>query len=144
MAAPAASRLDAAFPELHHALMGSTPPSSPRPAGGRPLAAALAALLLAAPHPARSATAADSARVRAWQTGALRPDRLRHVSLSFAAGMGVGIATDSPGTAAGVSLALGVAKELADRRGTGFDPGDLAADALGAVLAAWATAALRR
>lgn len=109
----------------------------------------LGAVLLA-PAAARAAEApdsspaADSARVRAWQTGALRPDRLQHASLSFALGLGAGLAADSPAAGASFALALGIAKEAADRRTGAFDFGDLAADAAGAALAAWAVSALRR
>ena len=82
--------------------------------------------------------------VRAWQTGLLRPDRLEHASLSFSLGLGVGILSRQPGAAAGGAFTLGLAKELRDRRHGGFDPVDLAADAIGAGLAAAATGALTR
>ena len=82
--------------------------------------------------------------VRAWQTGVLRPDRLQHASLSFALGVGAGLASDSPATGAGVALGLGVAKEIADRHGSGFDAIDFLADAIGAGLAAWAVSSLER
>lgn len=107
-----------------------------------PMLAAL--LLIAAASTARADAAADSARVRAWQTGLVRPDRLQHASLSFALGLGAGLASDSPEAGAGVALGLGFIKEIADRRGSGFDGGDLLADAIGAALAAWAVASLRR
>ena len=83
-------------------------------------------------------------QVRAWQTGVLRPDRLQHASLSFALGLGAGLATDSPAAGAGIALGFGVAKETLDRGGSGFDGVDLVADAIGAGLAAWAAGALRR
>lgn len=82
--------------------------------------------------------------MRAWQTGALRPDRVQHASLSFALGLGAGLASDSPEAGAGIAFGLGFAKELADHREDGFDAGDLAADAIGAALAWWAVTALRR
>lgn len=109
-----------------------------------PLVLAGALVLLFGAGTARADAAADSARVRAWQTGTLGPDRLQHASLSFAIGLGAGLATDSPAAGAGIALGLGLAKELLDRRGPGFDRGDLLADALGAALAALATAALNR
>jgi len=63
-------------------------------------------------------------------------DKFQHASLSFTIGLGTGIATRSPGWAVGVTLALGTAKELRDRRHTKFDALDLAADLAGAALAA--------
>jgi len=84
------------------------------------------------------------APLRAWQTGALRPDRLQHASLSFSLGLALGIPTREPAAAAGGALALALAKETADRRRGAFDRGDLLAGAAGALLAALATAALRR
>ena len=82
--------------------------------------------------------------VRAWQTGLLRSDRLEHASLAFSVGLGVGILSRRPGAAAGSAFALGLAKEIRDRGHGGFDPLDLAADAIGAGLAAVATHALTR
>ena len=77
--------------------------------------------------------------------GLLRADRLQHLSLSFALGLGVGIASDSPVAGASVSGGIGLLKEVDDgRRGRTFDRLDLLADLLGAGLAALATAALRR
>jgi hypothetical protein len=87
--------------------------------------------------------AADSTRARPWLAGALRSDRLEHASLAFTLGLGGGLATRRPGVAFGVSFGLGVAKEARDaRHGGPFDLGDLAADALGASLAALLTRAL--
>lgn len=82
--------------------------------------------------------------VRAWQTGLLRPDRLEHASLAFTLGLGVGILSRQPGAGAASALALGLAKEVRDRRHGGFDLVDLAADAIGAGLAAAATRAAVR
>ncbi len=82
--------------------------------------------------------------VRAWQTGLLRADRLEHASLSFTLGLGVGLLARRPAAGAASALALGLAKEARDRRHGGFDPVDLAADAIGAGLAALATGALAR
>lgn len=79
---------------------------------------------------------------RAWQTGALRPDRLQHASLSAAAALGIGLASESPGAGVALSLALGVGKEIIDVSTSRFDWGDLAADALGAALGGLAAAAL--
>jgi hypothetical protein len=82
--------------------------------------------------------------VRAWQTGLLRPDRLEHASLAFSIGLGVGLLTREPAVAGGGALALGLAKEIRDRPHGGFDPLDLAADFVGAALAALTTRALER
>jgi hypothetical protein len=80
---------------------------------------------------------------RAWQVGLLRPDRMRHVSLAFALGLSIGLASQSPSAAVIGSLTLGVAKELWDlRAGTGFDVVDLTADAVGAAGAGAVTRAL--
>ena len=81
---------------------------------------------------------------RAWQTGLLRPDRLEHVSFAFTLGLGVGLLSRQPASAAASACALGLVKEIRDRRHGGFDPVDLAADALGAGLAAVATRAATR
>jgi hypothetical protein len=43
-----------------------------------------------------------------------------------------------------VALGVGLAQEIADRSGSGFDGVDLLADAIGAGLAAWATASVLR
>lgn len=75
-------------------------------------------------------------RVRAWQTGLVRPDRLEHASLSFTLTAALILATRDRTAAAAGALAFGVGKELWDRRGaSGFDPTDLAADATGVTLA---------
>lgn len=65
-----------------------------------------------------------------------RPDLLLHASLSFALGLTVGLATEEPAAAAGAAITLGIAKEISDSR---FDKTDLAADLVGAVLAALVT-----
>lgn len=111
----------------------------PRP---RLLAASLAcAVALACPVRAH-AGAADStrtlppARIRAWQCGLLRDDRLRHASLSCALAAGGGLVTRRPVAAAGATIAIGVFKECVDARRTRFDPVDLAADVLGAAVGA--------
>ena len=71
-------------------------------------------------------------------------DRHQHLSLSFACGLGAGIAASSPTAAALCPLALGVAKEAWDSRGAGWDAVDLAADLLGAALAVWAVSRIER
>lgn len=73
--------------------------------------------------------------------GLITPDRLQHVSLSFSSGLALGLVTEEPAAAAGGALLLGVAKELFDPH---FDRGDLAADLVGATLAALLTHALTR
>jgi hypothetical protein len=104
--------------------------------------------LLIAPAAATAATATSPAlpppSVRAWQTGLLRPDRLEHASFAFTLGLGVGLLSRRPAGAAASALTLGLAKEIRDRRRGGFDPVDLAADAIGAALAATATQAIAR
>jgi len=112
--------------------------------------AAIAVLVLLPLAAAGAKTQVDSTpaclppRVRAWQTGVLRADRLQHLSLAFTIGLGTGLATREPAGAAGTALGLGLAKEIRDGRRTGFDPVDLLAGALGAALAALATRALSR
>ena len=71
-------------------------------------------------------------------------DRLQHASLSLTLGLGLGVPSRSPALALGGTLALGLAKELRDRRHTRFDPADLGADLVGAVLAAAITTAILR
>lgn len=76
-----------------------------------------------------------SPEVRAWQTGLLRPDRIEHASLAWTLGLGAGLATREPAAAFATPALLGLAKEIADRHGTGFDTVDLLADLLGAAAA---------
>jgi len=106
---------------------------------------AMVLLLLATAGPAvtRAANRVPPPRVRAWQMGLLREDRLRHLSLAFTSGLGTGLVTRSSTAAAGAAFGLGLAKEIRDRPHTGFDVVDLIADSAGAALAAWATHALR-
>jgi hypothetical protein len=99
-------------------------------------ARAQAADSLAAPPPAP-----PPAEVRQVQTGLTRPDRLNHMSLSLAAGVGAGMLARSPAVGAGTALGIGLAKEVFDDH---FDRGDLFADAVGAALAAVVVAALIR
>ena len=98
--------------------------------------------------------AGDSLRLRiepvalapAGRGGLLRADRLRHLSLAFALGLGAGLVSDSPAVAGAVPAGFGLLKEIDDgRRGPpGFDRWDLLADLIGAGLAAWAISALDR
>ena len=83
-------------------------------------------------------------RVRAWQTGLLRPDRLQHASLALSSGLSIGLLTQEPAAAAGSAMAIGLLKELWDMRRSRFDVVDLAADGIGAGLSAAGTAVLRR
>lgn len=82
-----------------------------------------------------------SPEVRAWQTGALRPDRMQHFSLAFCLGLGLGVASGEPAAAGGAAV-LALAKELSDRRHSRFDGGDLLAGLVGAACAALVVAAL--
>ena len=84
------------------------------------------------------------ARVRAWQTGLARPDRLQHLSLSFTLAVAGGTASRAPAAAAGGAFLLGIAKEWRDRGTSGFDVTDLLADALGAAGGAFVADALVR
>lgn len=85
-----------------------------------------------------------SERVRAWQTGLLRPDRLQHASLSATDALAIGLVSRRPGAGLAASLVLGLGKEVWDRHRSGFDPVDLAADAVGAALGSLGAAALDR
>ena len=115
------------------------------------LPAALALALAIAPAPAHagapaaaradSALAFPDARVRGWQLGVTRADRLQHASLAFTLAAGATLASRRPLESFAGTLALGLAKELWDARITTFDPADLAADAAGAALGASAAGA---
>jgi hypothetical protein len=101
---------------------------------------ALATESLAAP--AGRASAPDSIvvsfpppRVRAWQVGLVRGDRIEHASLSFALTSALIIVTRNRAASAATALAFGVGKELWDQRTSRFDPVDLTADAVGVGLA---------
>ena len=101
---------------------------------------ALATDSLAAP--AGRASAPDSIvvsfpppRVRAWQVGLVRGDRMEHASLSFALTSALIIITRNRPASAATALAFGVGKELWDQRTSRFDPVDLTADAVGVGLA---------
>lgn len=94
---------------------------------------------MAAPFPADSLAGATApeARSPAAQTisgppGLVRADRLQHASLSFTLAAGLTVATRARAAAAGITLALGFAKELWDARREGADLVDLLADAAGA------------
>jgi hypothetical protein len=84
------------------------------------------------------------ASARPWQLGLTRPDRLEHGSLSFTLTLGIGGLSQEPVAAAGGVLALGLAKEVRDRRHGGFDAVDLLADLVGVGLGAWAAEAITR
>ena len=101
-------------------------------------------LLLSAPAPGACAgtPALPPARVRAWQTGLLQPDRVQHASLSLTLGLAAGLLSRKPAVAFSTGLGLGLVKEIRDRRHSGFDRADLMADAIGAGLAALVTHAL--
>jgi hypothetical protein len=94
-----------------------------------------------APRTAEERAELPTGAAHGWQTGAFRPDRLEHASLSFALSAGVGAVTRRPGVGAGTALVLGFGKELLDDH---VDGGDLAADAVGAALAALLVAAITR
>jgi len=74
-------------------------------------------------------------RVRAWQVGLARGDRLEHASLSFAIASAMIIATRDRTAGAATAFAMGLGKEIWDGRRGHFDPVDLAADAVGVMLA---------
>lgn len=74
-------------------------------------------------------------RVRAWQVGLVRGDRMEHASLSFALTSALIIVTRNRAAGAATALAFGVGKELWDQRTSRFDPVDLTADAVGVGLA---------
>ena len=74
-------------------------------------------------------------RVRAWQVGLVRGDRMEHASLSFALTSALIIVTRNHAASAATALAFGVGKELWDQRTSRFDPVDLTADAVGVGLA---------
>jgi hypothetical protein len=126
---------------------------SARAGGDAPLRRAppaLALLLLlslpaAAARPARAAEPPlPDSSARRWQTGMLRADRVQHASLSFTISIGAGLALDDPLAGAGLTLGIGLAKEIADARRTRFDAVDLVADAIGAALGAAAVKSLDR
>jgi len=74
---------------------------------------------------------------RAAQTGWLRPDRLQHASLAWTLGVGAGATTRETSAAIAVPMVFGLAKELHDSRGPGFDAIDLIADLAGSLAAGW-------
>ena len=118
----------------------------------RNTAAAIAALILlgssvshpAAASPAGPDSSASPPRFHAASIALLRDDRLLHGSLSLSLGLAVGIPARSAPLAFGGALALGALKEWRDARHTRFDAVDIAADALGATLAALLTRSLTR
>lgn len=76
--------------------------------------------------------------VRAWQVGLLRSDRLVHAGFSMTLMTALSLAGRDRRTAAAITLAAGLGKELWDRHpgGSGFDALDLTADATGTLLGA--------
>jgi hypothetical protein len=83
-------------------------------------------------------------RVRRWQVGLMRPDRLQRTSFAFTSGLMIGLAFETPAAAAAGALTLGLAKEFWDGHRWRFDFVDLVADATGAAGAAGATITLTR
>jgi VanZ family protein len=97
----------------------------------------LATLASVAPE---SLAAFPAPRVRAWQVGVVRPDRLEHAGLSFTLGAAFTLAFRDRLPAAALTLALGAGKEYWDSRqargsGSGAEALDLVADAVGLGLA---------
>jgi hypothetical protein len=84
---------------------------------------------------ADSLAAFPSPRVRAWQVGLARPDRLEHAGLSFTLAAALTLAFQDRAAAAGVTLALGAGKEWWDSRHSHAEALDLVADAVGVGLA---------
>ena len=120
--------------------------------GSWPLAVLLLVLLV--PAGARAGNGPDStaapaaapafpdSRVRTWQTGLLRPDRLQHESLSLTLGLSCGLMSRKPEAALAGGLSMGVLKELWDMRRSRFDWVDLCADILGTAASVGITAAI--
>ena len=99
----------------------------------------------AAPDSLRATAAAPGfpgSKVRAWQTGLLRYDRLQHESLSLTLGLSFGLMTRRPAAALTGGLSFGVLKEVWDMRRTRFDGVDLTADLVGTAAAYAITAAI--
>jgi len=82
-----------------------------------------------------SVTTFPPARVRGWQVGLLRPDRMQHASFSFALTAALIVVTRNRAASAATAFAFGIGKELWDQRTSAFDPVDLSADAVGVALA---------
>jgi hypothetical protein len=65
----------------------------------------------------------------------LESDKKMHAGVSFALGFAMANQwPNEPLKAWGVAMVPGLLKEVSDRKGTGFDPKDLAANAIGAAL----------
>lgn len=119
-----------------------------------PKFAVLAAMVLLAAAPVHGDPVAEApppavrefpdARVRAWQLGLLRADRLQHVGFSYTSGLMVGLTSEQPVAAAATALTLGLAKELWDAAHDRFDAVDLLADLVGAAGAYGTTHTLTR
>ena len=118
----------------------------------RPVAlACLALALLASVRSAHAGAAPADSSMRTLrpalhaEAGRIpRADRLEHASLSLTLGLGAGVSSRSATLALGAPLALGLAKEWRDRRHSGFDALDLAADLVGAAAAALVTSGVIR
>jgi hypothetical protein len=106
------------------------------------LALVLATLLLPGVASGAESPPLPDPKWRAFQTGALRADRLQHASLAFTGGLGVGIISRRPAAAFAAGAAFGLAKEFIDMGSDRFDWVDLAADLAGAGLSALATRSL--
>ena len=72
----------------------------------------------------------------------LGADRFQHATLAFATGTAAGLISEEPMVALATGLALGAIKEIWDASHSGAELGDLIADALGALGAAWFVSAL--
>lgn len=96
------------------------------------LAAPAAARAGGAPADTLSRPLAPPPRVRAWQLGLARADRLQHASLAASLAAGLAIAGAGRTGAFASVVAVGALKECDDARHSRFDPVDLAADVLGA------------
>lgn len=94
--------------------------------------------------PEAAAPALPDARIRAWQTGAARADRLQHFTIGLTTGTMVGLASREPVAAASSAVALGLVKELWDARRGRFDWLDLTMTCAGAAAAASTTITLTR
>jgi hypothetical protein len=113
---------------------------APRPAAGQGTSPADSVAVAADRSPASTAGADSTVafpppRVRGWQVGLLRGDRMEHASLSFALTSALLIATRNRAASAATAFAFGIGKELWDGRTGSFDPVDLTADAVGVTLA---------
>ncbi len=115
--------------------------TSPSRAAAESAAVARDTVRVVVAHEPGDLLAAPSAYgVRTGSRGLWRSDRLQHATLAFALASGAGSAGARRPEAFAITIALGTAKEARDARQGGFDPVDLAADAIGAALGAWIAA----